>query len=565
MNKLKQLLSIVLMALLVVPFFGIVPEAAALDTDIILSVGLSIKDNQTGEMLSRFENPKLANVAGDKPGYTIGSMNGKVFSGTQEIASTQLTIELVNDAFQVLDTTTGKVLYTSEVGADHLAIRPNSSMTWFKGYKWQGDFVYRRASGNALTVINYVGIEDYVKGVLPYEIDPDWPTEAQKAQAVCARSYALGTRKHQKEGYDLCNTTNCQVYLGANRATKESNAAVDATKGQYLTHNGKPVIGYFFSSDGGATEDAVNVWGGDYAYLKGKIDPYEEKDVDRWNVTLTAKEIQQKLNAAGYQIGEVVKVEVTKRTPTDNVNQVTVTDTAGKQVKIERDKVRTVFGLRSIRYTITPVGAKALAAVANIPVQGESFKVAPSRHHVTLDGKAVKPQGYLINQNNFFKLRDIAYILNGTESQFNVVWDGTKNQILLSSDTAYQPVGGEMTAAESAEIKSVKPSDVTIMLDDKQVTLNGYAINGNNYYKLRDIGNALGFGVDYDNETETVLINSGAVVPPTIQTTPTSYTFSGSGWGHSVGMSQWGAYAMAKQGFSYEEILKFYFTGIELA
>ena len=51
----------------------------------------------------------------------------------------------------------------------------------------------------------------------------------------------------------------------------------------------------------------------------------------------------------------------------------------------------------------------------------------------------------------------------------------------------------------------------------------------------------------------------------TTVTNPTSYTFNGSGWGHSVGMSQWGAYAMAQQGFTYDQILKFYFTGIEIA
>ena len=122
---------------------------------------------------------------------------------------------------------------------------------------------------------------------------------------------------------------------------------MDATKGEYLTYEGEPVIGYFFSSDGGATEDAANVWGGDYPYLKGKIDPYEEYD-SSWSVTLTAAEVQKKLISAGYTIGTVANVEVTKRTATDNVNEVTVTDTAGKQVIIEKDEVRTVFGLDSI-------------------------------------------------------------------------------------------------------------------------------------------------------------------------------------------------------------------------
>ena len=58
--------------------------------------------------------------------------------------------------------------------------------------------------------------------------------------------------------------------------------------------------------------------------------------------------------------------------------------------------------------------------------------------------------------------------------------------------------------------------------------------------------------------------NTGSNTTPTV-TNPTSYTFNGSGWGHSVGMSQWGAYAMAQKGFTYDQILKFYFTGIEIA
>ena len=95
------------------------------------------------------------------------------------------------------------------------------------------------------------------------------------------------------------------------------------------------------------------------------------------------------------------------------------------------------------------------------------------------------------------------------------------------------------------------------------------------------MGDALGFGVDFDEDSKTVLISSDETLPEDPEgpstpetkpdqngqpsTPPVSYTFTGSGWGHSVGMSQWGAYAMAQQGFTYEEILKFYFTGIAIA
>ena len=561
----KRILSMLLCAAALVGCLCIAPASAVdtVDTDVTLRVGLTIGGANT------FADPKLENVSGEPTGYTIGTMNGTSFSGGTSVSASQLTIKLVSGAFQVTDTATGKVLYTSAAGADHIAIRPNSDLTWFKGYQWHGDFVYRRASDGNITVINYVGLEDYVKGVLPYEIDPDWPAEAQKAQAVCARSFALGTSKHN-EYYELCNTTNCQVYLGANRATEASDAAVDATQGEYLTYNGEPVIGYFFSSDGGATEDAVNVWGGDYPYLQGKEDPYETYD-SSWSVTLTAEEIRQKLVSAGYSIGTVANVEVTKRTDTDNVNEVTVTDTTGKQVVIRRDDCRTVFGLDSIRYTITPNASASTAAT--LP-QSTSVKIQPSTHVVTVDGERVDPQGYNINGYNFYKLRDIAYILNGTDSQFNVTWDGANNRIVLTDDAAYQEVGGEMTSSASTAIKNVSESDSTIVLDGKTLSLTGYRINGNNYYKIRDVGSALGFSVDFDPETEIVLIGSANAGQDDTQDDPkdetpitnaASYTFNGSGWGHSVGMSQWGAYGMARQGFGYEDILKFYFTGIEIA
>lgn len=572
----KRIVSLLLCVILAVGGLCSIP-ASAVDTNIMLRVALTISG------ASSFADPKLENVSGYSTGYTIGTMNGTTFSGSKTISASQLTIKLVGDAFQVSDTASGAVLYTSAAGVDHIAIRPNSTLTWFKGYKWYGDFVYRRASGSNITVLNYVGLEDYVKGVLPYEISADWPVEAQKAQAVCARSFALGTHKHESEGYDLCNTTNCQVYLGANRATALSDSAVDATRGEYLSYNGNLVVGYFFSSDGGATEDAVNVWGGDYPYLQGKVDPYETYD-SSWSVTLTADEVRQKLINAGYSIGTVASVKVTKRTDTDNVNEVTVTDTDGKQVLISKANTRTVFGLDSIRYTITANTAKSAAAkaVSAAMPQPASLKITPSTHAVKIDGKTVDPQGYNIEGNNYYKLRDVAYLLSGTDRQFNVTWDAKNNRIVLTSGKAYQKTGDEMTGTVSSTIQNLSKSDSSIVLDGKSVSLTGYRVNGNNYYMLRDLGDALDFFVDFDEATKTVIVRSvsaGSVDPEgpsdpdgqpedgddDTDTIPVSYTFTGSGWGHSVGMSQWGAYGMAQQGFDYEDILKFYFTGISIA
>ncbi len=583
--KLKRMLSVMAGVLtLVLCMYGGTASAAGK----VMRVKLTVESTDT------FTDPQLENVSGEPRGYTIGVMNGTEFNGGTQISESQITIKLVDNVFQVCNTNNGAVLYSTEPGADHLAIKPNSLTTWFKKIQWNGIFVYRRASSGSVNVINYVELEDYVKGVLPYEMYANWGSqgglEALKAQAVCARSFALCTTKHAKQGYDLCNTTDCQVYRGVydsndpNAYTKYTDAAVDLTTGQTITYNGKTVEGLFFDHDGGATEDAANVWGYDYPYLKGKVDPYEQSVKNEpWSVTLTADQLRQKLSANNKTIGQIMNVEVTKRTPLDNVNEVTITDVNNNKLVLQRSEVRNALGLKSIRYTITP-NTKAVGSLNTVsvdadddelsgapeagfteaePVYFTALQIVPSTHNVQVDGNPVNPRGYNINGNNYFKLRDIAYVLNGTAKQFNVTWDKEAECIGLFPNTAYQPDGSELTAAGT--VKNSVASNSNIQLDGKPVSLSGYNINGNNYYKIRDIGSLIGFNVDF--EDPTVIIRTGGTVsdnPNAAANAPVSYTFNGKGNGHSVGMSQWGAYAMSKQGFKYDQILKFYYTGIEV-
>ena len=344
-----------------------VPAAGAASTDTTLRVGLTVGG------ASSFATPMLENVSGESTGYTVGTVSGTTFKSAASLASSQLTIRL-NDknAFEVCDTETGKVLFTSAEGLEQLAIRPNSRLTWFKGYKWYGDFVYRRASNGNITVINYVNVEDYVKGVLPYEIDPDWPADAQKAQAICTRSFALGTHKHTDSGYDLCNTTNCQVYLGATRATSESDAAVSATAGETLSCDGKEVIGYFFSSDGGATEDSENVWVTKVPYLRGVVDPYE-KDIEfyckSWSTTISRAAVGD-VSITYTPIGNAMTVTVGGKTYSKDAVRTFLTSVCGlrynsRHFTVEYDAASDTYSVVGGGYGhncgMSQWGAKAMA------------------------------------------------------------------------------------------------------------------------------------------------------------------------------------------------------------
>ncbi len=123
--------------------------------------------------------------------------------------------------------------------------------------KWyRGNLMIQNKDGK-LTVINNVGIEDYVKGVVPSEMPSGWESEALKAQAIAARSYALANLgKHAKYGYDLVDTTADQVYGGASVETVKTNGIVDDTKGLVLIYNLKIIPAFYYSSAGGQTSDS---------------------------------------------------------------------------------------------------------------------------------------------------------------------------------------------------------------------------------------------------------------------------------------------------------------------
>lgn len=149
---------------------------------------------------------------------------------------------------------------------------------------YYGDFQFTRFNTQEpqkLTLVNFVDLESYVKGVVPYEMSSGWPIEALKAQAVCARTYAASHMNGLPAyGFDITATTTSQVYLGTIEAGANSDRAVDETAGKFVRYQGKLCETFFFAADGGATENSENVWVAEVPYLRGVIDPYEDALTD---------------------------------------------------------------------------------------------------------------------------------------------------------------------------------------------------------------------------------------------------------------------------------------------
>ena len=137
-----------------------------------------------------------------------------------------------------------------------------------------------------------------------------------------------------------------------------------------------------------------------------------------------------------------------------------------------------------------------------------SFKIERSAQNLTVNGVKKDCDKYNIDGSNYFKLRDLAYMLSGTGSQFAVGYDDATKTVTVNKGAPYTPNGSEMVIGEDKSA-TAEPSGQTIMIDGQpRGDLTVYNIGGNNYFKLRDLGTALGFNVDYDEATKTAIVNS---------------------------------------------------------
>jgi SpoIID/LytB domain protein len=145
--------------------------------------------------------------------------------------------------------------------------------------RFGGRLRFQPNSYGSYTLINQVPVETYLRGVVPHEIGQQAPETAVQAQAILARTYALrNLRRFKIDGYEMCATTQCQVYEGLNGATDMADRAIAATTGQVLTHGNQLIDALYSSTTGGVTAAFEDVWEGTpRPYLQAKIDAYPNR------------------------------------------------------------------------------------------------------------------------------------------------------------------------------------------------------------------------------------------------------------------------------------------------
>ncbi len=390
------------------------------------------------------DSASLTCYSGFEMGYENESGDFELISALLE---TDLTINVSEEGFLQVE---GIFVNTD---FPNLCIRPGFGNLQLDGKDYRGSMIFIKDDNNLMTIINKVGLEEYLYSVLGREMSPSWPIEALKAQAICARTYSINNwRKYASYGFNLDNTQNSQVYSGISSEGDRTIQAVEETRGQLVMYDGKLAQTFYSSSCGGKTANVKYVWGSEFPYLVSVDDPYENPEEIsnyNWSVEYSADEIKEFLTKREIDIGNVVNVEVIKE---DNgtVYDVKITGESGEH-HIKNDSVRGFFNLKSQYFTIS----------------------SPSSP-VTYPSVAV--------------------------------------------------IGGNGISS---------------------VSLNNIAVFNGSVTSALCIISSQGIADIVPNEANT----------------SDKFIFNGHGWGHRIGMSQWGAKGMADQGLSAYDILSHYFQG----
>jgi len=198
------------------------------------------------------------------------------------------------------------------------------------------------AGGQGRDTVNVVSVEKYLRGVVPAEMPATWPSQALRAQAIAARTYAVFERDNNDRGaFDVWDTTRSQVYRGADGEQPGATAAIKATAGQIRTYGGAPAFTQFSSSNGGWTAE------GRQPYLKAAPDPFDPRTP--WSATVPATAIE----SAFPRVGDFERLELILDTPTaGHVATVRVVGARDTE-EVEGEIFRSRLGLRSTMFSVT--------------------------------------------------------------------------------------------------------------------------------------------------------------------------------------------------------------------
>ena len=315
------------------------------------------------------------------------------------------------------------------------------------GTKYRGSIILKKDSSGLLTVINHVDLEDYIASVIAVEMSPSFNIEALKAQAVCARTYALkNMNKHSSRGFDLCASVDCQAYKGVSVESETTNRAARETAGVVMKYNGQIIDAVYSATSGGYTEDVKYVWGSNIPYLKAVEDKYESKSVygSSWEKELSVEKATEIMNNKGYELGTITNIEVTESTEHGTATKLVVTGTEGEKI-FTKEGCRLAFGTVTLSQAFT-VTAKSSETKAEPLYTCDGKKISGNVTVVTGKGtKKINLKGVTLLGNT---KKDYAGSVNGPVTGFVFTGRGYGHLVGMSQHGANGMAGAGFSDEE---------------------------------------------------------------------------------------------------------------------
>lgn len=218
--------------------------------------------------------------------------------------------------------------------------------------------------GKGVLVVNQVDLEEYVKGVVPAEVNSTWHPEMLKVQAVAARTYALYQHMlSASRDYDVAAGIQDQVYRGRQGIDARVEQAVELTRGLVVTHQGAPIYAAFSSTAAGITEDAVIVWSKDLPYLKGVECPFDvESPYYQWKASFKIDTLEKSLRQQGFAVGTIATLTPLAHSRAGRVATLRILHSTGELI-LRGEELRKAVGytvVPSTQFTIESIGQEVV-------------------------------------------------------------------------------------------------------------------------------------------------------------------------------------------------------------
>lgn len=247
----------------------------------------------------------------------------------------------------------GFIIAGTKIEEERIEIkRDDGGFISVNGRSFRGILRFIKEDSFSFFVLNYLNLEDYIRGVLYHEISHLWPLETIKAQAVVVRTFTLWKRNENKDKeFDLTNDTFSQMYGGRTSERWRTNKGVDVTCAEVLTYQGKIFPTYYHATCGGHTEDASNLWEVDVGCLKGVSCSFcKDSPHFKWDTYFDFKYLQERLNAQGYQVDKIKKIEIIERSQSNRVLKLKIISET-QDLEISAKALREIIGPKILRST----------------------------------------------------------------------------------------------------------------------------------------------------------------------------------------------------------------------